>query len=97
MRSSELSPEPKENEMEQRSCFLHGDYTGKDACPGCYGSNVLSRQHQLVEEIAVFIEHLRDDYLSQAEPVQRVARKVRERFGAVPADPARAEALEEPK
>jgi hypothetical protein len=20
---------------EQRSCFIHGDYTGKDACPGC--------------------------------------------------------------
>lgn len=20
---------------ETRSCFLHGDYTGKDECPGC--------------------------------------------------------------
>ena len=36
----------------------------------------------LVEEIALFVEHLRDDYQSTAEPVAKVARLIREKFGS---------------
>lgn len=36
----------------------------------------------LVEQIASFVEHLRDDYVSTMEPVTKVARLIRERFSA---------------
>lgn len=40
----------------------------------------------LVEAIARYVEHLRDDYLSSCEPVTKVARLIRVRFGALPED-----------
>jgi hypothetical protein len=36
---------------------------------------------RLVEEIAEFVEHLRDEHSSAMEPVGTVARLIRERFG----------------
>lgn len=38
----------------------------------------------IVEEIALFVEHLRDGHQSTAEPVSKVARLIREKFGSAP-------------
>jgi hypothetical protein len=35
--------------MELRSCFLHGDYTGKDECPGCVPASSEARAPQTDE------------------------------------------------
>jgi hypothetical protein len=42
----------------------------------------------IVEDIASYVEHLRDEYLSTMEPVSKVARLIRERFAAAPLPPA---------
>lgn len=41
---------------------------------------VLELDSYSVEDIASFVEHLRDDFLSSTEPVKKIARLIRERF-----------------
>jgi len=46
-------------------------------------AKLLSEQReQIVEEIADTVEHLRDNFVSTAEPVAKVARLIREQFGS---------------
>lgn len=52
-------------------------------CPDCAPHDYCERHREplpSVEEIAVFVEHLRDDYISECEHVGKVARLIRERF-----------------
>lgn len=38
--------------MEQRSCFLHGEYTGKDECPGCANHETDALERKVDSEVA---------------------------------------------
>jgi hypothetical protein len=49
-----------------------------------------SAAHPAIEEIASFVEHLRDGYASTTEPVSKVARLIRERFASVSVSPSAA-------
>ena len=47
-----------------------------------YALSSRSSAPDTVEVIASFVEHLRDGYQSTAEPVSKVARLIREKFGS---------------
>lgn len=54
---------------------------GADVCPDCKTVHVQAHETPLYEQIAIYVEHLRDGWSCTTEPVRKVAKLIRDRFG----------------